>query len=90
MFAVSYKVFVIAEPLCSATPRLWLCAQAAKLFSANLLVGRPGSLRGAPSVARAIRSCCLLSLNGRREKFAVLLPSQDMYSLRILLIIMVV
>ena len=85
MFAVSYKVFVIAEPLCSATPRLWLCAQAAKLFSANLLVGRPGSPRGAPSVARAIRSCCLLMGEERNLLFYYLT-----HSLRILLIIMVV
>jgi hypothetical protein len=80
MLAVSYSVFAIAEPLCSATPRLWLCAQAAKLFCANLPVGRPGSPRGAPSVARAIRSSA--SLNVRRDKFGVLQLSQDMYCTR--------
>nr|ACN26601.1 unknown [Zea mays] len=49
-------MFFFAEPLFSATPRLLLCALAAKLSSANPQEERQGSLRAALSAGRETRA----------------------------------
>jgi hypothetical protein len=52
---VSDGAFFLAEPRFSATPRLLLCAQAAKLFSASPREERRGSRRDALSAGRETR-----------------------------------
>jgi hypothetical protein len=60
---VSDGAFFLAEPRFSATPRLLLCAQAAKLFSASPREERRGSRRAALSAGRETRASLLLVLD---------------------------